>query len=174
MTAAKGMCKIAPLLERIAADETLLVLARELFASHAKEYQQLEKQLEEVDAKRTAWHRADECSRRLAKIPGVGPIGASFLMMKTPAPEIFASGRQYAAWLGLTPKDHLTAGKTRQGIITRASDEALRSTLVVDATSLLQYVRAGSGKSASPWLLDLLKRTLIEGLGDRCVEQRMR
>ena len=158
ITAAKGMCKIEPLLERIAADETLPELAREIFASHAREYQQLEKELEEVDAKLMAWHRADECSRRLAKIPGVGPIGASLLMMKTPAPELFASGRQFAAWLGLTPKDHSTAGKTRQGIITRAGDEALRSTLVVGATSLLQYVRAGTGKSASPWLLDLLKR----------------
>jgi transposase len=158
VTAAKGMCKIEPLLERIAADETVPVLARELFASHAKEYQQLEKELEEVDAKLTAWHRADECSRRLAKIPGVGPIGASLLMMKTPAPELFASGRQFAAWLGLTPKDHSTAGKTRQGVITRAGDEALRSTLVVGATALLKYVRAGSGKNASPWLLDMLKR----------------
>jgi len=158
VTAAKGMCKIEPLLERIAADETVPVLARELFASHAKEYQQLEKELEEVDAKLTAWHRADECSRRLAKIPGVGPIGASLLMMKTPAPELFASGRQFAAWLGLTPKDHSTAGKTRRGVITRAGDEALRSTLVVGATALLKYVRAGSGKNASPWLLDMLKR----------------
>lgn len=158
VTAAKGMCKIEPLLERIAADDTVPVLARELFASHAREYQQLEKELEEVDAKLTAWHRADECSLRLAKIPGVGPIGASLLMMKTPAPELFASGRQFAAWLGLTPKDHSTAGKTRQGIITRAGDEALRSTLVVGATSLLQQVSAGRGKSASPWLLDLLKR----------------
>ena len=158
ITAAKGMCKIEPLLERIAADETLPELAREIFASHAREYQQLEKELEEVDAKLMAWHRADECSRRLAKIPGVGPIGASLLMMKTPAPELFASGRQFAAWLGLTPKDHSTAGKTRQGIITRAGDEALRSTLVVGATALLKYVRAGSGTSASPWLLDMLKR----------------
>lgn len=158
VTAAKGMCKIEPLLERIAADENLPVLARELFASHAREYQQLEKEFEEVEAKLMEWHRADECSRRLAKIPGVGPIGASLLIMKTPAPELFASGRQFAAWLGLTPKDHSTAGKTRQGIITRAGDEALRSTLVVGATSLLQQVSAGRGKSASPWLLDLLKR----------------
>lgn len=158
VTAAKGMCKIEPLLERIAADETVPVLARELFAFHAREYQQLKNELEEVDAKLTAWHRADECSRRLAKIPGVGPIGASLLMMKTPAPNLFASGRQFAAWLSLTPKDHSTAGKARQGTITRAGDEALRSTLVIGATALLKYVRAGSGKNASPWLLDMLKR----------------
>jgi transposase len=158
LTAAKGMCKIAPLLDRIAANATIPALARELFAAHAGEYARLEKELREVEAKVLVWHRANEASRRLAQIPGVGPIGASLLMMKTPAPELFASGRQFAAWMGLTPKDHSTAGKARQGIITRAGDEALRSTLVAGATALLRYVRAGSGKNASPWLLGMLKR----------------
>lgn len=158
LAAAKGICKIGPLLDRIATDETVPALARALFASHAREYAQLEKELEDVDAKLMAWHRTNECSRRLAQIPGVGPIGASLLMMKTPAPKLFVSGRQFAAWLGLTPKDHSTAGKTRPGIITRAGDEALRSTLVLGATALLQHIRAGNGKNASPWLLGMLKR----------------
>jgi transposase len=109
-----------------------------------------------VDAKLMAWHKADECSRRLAKVPGVGPIGAALLMMKTPAPEMFRSGRQFAAWIGLTPKDHSTAGKVRLGVITRAGDEALRSVLVVGATAVIQHVRRGG--RGSPWLLDLLKR----------------
>jgi Transposase IS116/IS110/IS902 family len=61
-----------------------------------------------VDAKLMAWHRADECSRRLAKIPGVGPIGEVQPTMKTPDPKLFKSGRQFAAWIGLTPKDHST------------------------------------------------------------------
>jgi transposase len=56
------------------------------------------------------------------------------LRMKTPQPELFHSGRQFAAWIGLTPKDHSTAGKVRLGVITRAGDEALRSVLVVGAT----------------------------------------
>ncbi len=158
LTAAKGICKIEPLLERIAADETLPELARELFALHGAEYAQLQARLEEVDAKLMAWHRADECSRRLAQIPGVGPIGASLLMMKTPTPEGFRSSRHFAAWIGLTPKDHSTAGKVRLGVITRAGDEALRSTLVVGATALLRRVRDGRGRNSSPWLLDLLKR----------------
>ena len=78
--------------------------------------------------------------------------------MKTPAPELFRSGRQLAAWIGLTPKDHSTGGRLRPGVITRAGDEALRSTLVVGATALLQQVRNGRGRTGSPWLLDLLKR----------------
>jgi transposase len=85
-------------------------LARELFAVQAQEYAQLQAQIDQVDARLIAWHRADECSRRLAKIPGVGPIGAVLLTMKTPEPEQFRSGRQFAAWIGLTSKDHSTGG----------------------------------------------------------------
>ena len=156
LTAAKGKAHLDPLLERIRADESVPALARELFAAQAKEYAQLRAQIDAVDAKLMAWHRADECSRRLAKIPGVGPIGAVLLKMKTPAPELFRSGRQFAAWIGLTPKNHSTAGKLRLGTITRAGDEGLRSVLVVGATAVIQHVRRG-GRS-SPWLTELLKR----------------
>ncbi len=156
LTAAKGKAHLDPLLERIRADESVPALARELFAAQAKEYAQLRAQIDEVDAKLMAWHRADECSRRLAKIPGVGPIGAVLLKTNTPAPELFRSGRQFAAWIGLTPKDHSTAGKLRLGTITRAGDEGLRSVLVVGATAVIQHVRRG-GRS-SPWLTELLKR----------------
>src|ERR1700748_3625169 len=88
--------------------------------------------------------------------PGVGPIGAVLLTMKTPDPALFRSGRQFAAWIGLTPKDHSTAGKTRLGVITRAGDEGLRSVLVVGATAVIKQAQR-SGK-ASPWLAALLKR----------------
>jgi len=144
-------------LERTRADETLPALARELFEIHAKEYARLQVQLEEVEAKLMAWHRDDECSRRLARIPGVGPIGASMLVMKTPTPEAFRSARHFAAWPGLTPKDPLTAGKVRLGVITRAGDEALRSVLVVGATAVIRHVQRGRG-AASPGLVELLKR----------------
>ncbi len=103
-------------------------------------------------------HRNDDCSQRLAKIPGVGPIGASMLMMKTPDPHMFKSGRDFAAWIGLTPGNHSTAGKVRLGVITRTGDELLRSTLVVRATAIVQHARRSGGRNASPWLLGLLER----------------
>ena len=156
LTAAKGKAHLEPLLERIQADESLPIMARELFAIQAEGYRRLEAQIDEVDAKLAAWQKADECSQRLVKIPGVGPIGAALLKMKTPAPELFKSGRQYAAWIGLTPKDHSTAGKARPGGITRAGDETLRSVLVVGATATVQQAQR-HGK-ASPWLAALLKR----------------
>jgi transposase len=156
ITASKGLIRIEELLERVGSDETLPALARELFALHGKEYSQLNAQLEKIEGKLMAWHRADACSQRLAQIPGIGPIGASMLVMKTPVPETFRSARHFAAWLGLTPKDHSTAGKSRLGGITRAGDEALRSVMVVGSTSVLRRVRQrGTG---SPWLIDLLKR----------------
>ena len=156
LTAAKGRSHLEPLLERIQADASLPALARALFADQAKEYARLHRQIDAVDAKLMAWHRADACSRRLAKIPGVGPIGAVLLTMKTPEPGLFGSGRQFAAWIGLTPKDHSTAGKVSLGAITRAGDEGLRSVLVVGATAVIQHVRRGG--MSSPWLTELLKR----------------
>ena len=88
----------------------------------------------------------------------VGSIGAVLLRIKTAQPEMFQSGRQFAAWIGLTPKDHSTAGKTRLGVITRAGDETLRSLLVVGATAVIWQVRRGKGRSVSPWLRALLQR----------------
>ena len=155
--AAKGLDKIEPLLAEIAADEALPVLARELFAMHGKEYAQLQAELKSIEARLMAWHRANPDSRRLAQIPGIGPICATALVMKAPDARLFPSGRHFAAWIGLTPKDHSTAGKTRLGKITRAGDERLRSVLVAGATAVIQQARRGRG-CASPWLLALLAR----------------
>jgi len=158
-SAAKGMAHLIPLLERIREDEGVPPLARGLFASQAKEYAQLQARIAEVDAQLVAWHKADAQSQRLADIPGIGPIGASLLTMKTPAPEGFRSGRQFAAWIGLTPKDHSTAGRQRLGGITRAGDEALRCVLVAGATAIIQQVRTGKRRTGlAPWLVELLKR----------------
>ena len=157
LTAAKGLDKIEPLLAEIAADKTVPVLARELFAMHGMEYAQLRAELKKIEARLLAWHRANADSRRLVQIPAIGPIGATMLVMKTPDPRAFPSGRHFAAWLGLTPKDHSTAGKTRLGKITRAGDERVRSVLVAGATAAIQQARRGRGRP-SPWLLTLLAR----------------
>ena len=157
VTAAKGLDKIEPLLAQIAQDESVPALARGLFAMQGRDYAQLQVALKAIEGKLRAWHRTNADSRRLAGIPGVGLIGATALVMKTPDPRAFPSGRHFAAWLGLTPKDHSTAGKTRLGKITRAGDEMLRSVLVAGATAVIQQARQGRGR-ASPWLLALLKR----------------
>jgi transposase len=157
VTAAKGLDKIEPLLSRIVQDDRLPALARELFAIQGRDYARLQVELKAIEVRLMAWHRANADSRRLAQIPSIGPIGATLLVMKTPDPRAFDSGRHFAAWLGLTPKDHSTAGKTRLGKITRAGDERLRSVLVAGATAVIQQVRRGRGRP-SPWLIALLKR----------------
>lgn len=157
LTAAKGLDKIEPLLARLAAAVDLPKLAKELFAAHAKEYAQLKLEIQKIEAKLMAWHKHNELSRRLVEVPAIGPIGAALVVMKVPDPHAFRSGRDFSAWIGLTPKDHSTAGKTRLGVITRAGDETLRSTLILGATAVIQQVRRGRGHP-SPWLIDLLKR----------------
>ena len=157
LVAAKGVDKIEPLLEQIAQDEGLPDMARQLFAGLGHEYEALQARLKAIETLMLAWHRRSEASRRLAEIPSVGPIGASLMVMKTPDPAAFKSGRAFAAWLGLTPKDHSTAGRTRLGSITKAGDERLRSVLVSGAMALLQQARRGK-KRPWPWLEPLLAK----------------
>ena len=156
LAAAKGLDKIEPLLARIAREASVPALARGLFAGLCREYEQLQARLRQIDAELMAWHRSNPLSRDLVQIPSVGPIGASLLVMKTPDPLLFKSGRQFAAWMGLTPKDHSTAGKLRLGVITRAGDEALRSVLVVGATAVIRQAKLG--RLAWPWLMRLIAR----------------
>jgi transposase len=157
LTAAKGLSKIEPLLARIAEDTALPELARELFADYGQEYAGLQVRIAKIEAQLMAWHKGNELSRRMVEIPSIGPIGASLLAMKVTDPQAFHSGRDFAAWLGLTPQDHSTAGKMRLGVITRAGDENLRSILVAGATAVIQQVQRGRGHAA-PWLVELVKR----------------
>jgi transposase len=152
---AKGVGRIAELLERIAASAGVPELARGIFARLAEQIEALDQQLTELDRQLRAWHRKNERSRRLATIPGIGPIVATTLAMKVPDPSVFRSARDFAAWIGLTPRDHSTAGRQRLGGITRAGDKALRHLLVSGAMAVIQRAKPGR---ASPWLLGLLAR----------------
>jgi transposase len=109
-----------------------------------------------VDAELAALHKANPVSRLLSEIPGVGPLAAITLALRV-EPGNFASGRHFAAWLGLTPKEHSTGGKQRMGKISKAGNERLRQLLFVGAMSVIRFAKPGS-KSASAWLLQLLQR----------------
>lgn len=157
LIAAKGLEKIGPLLEQIAQDESLPQPARDMFAVYGGELVLLRSQLQAVERQLMAWARSHELVRRLVKVPTVGPVGACLFTIKVTDAKAFRSGRAFAAWLGMTPKDHSTAGKRRLGGITRAGDEALRSQLVVGATALIRQFRAGRSKPM-PWLEKLIAR----------------
>ncbi len=97
LVAPTGTAQIGPLLARIAADVTLPALVRDAFAGLATDYERVQTRIAEADAKLRAWHRQSEASQRLAKVPGIGPVIASLLVMKTPDPGAFRSGRDVAA-----------------------------------------------------------------------------
>ena len=110
-----------------------------------------------------AHHKADPRSQLLATIPGVGPVTAVTIALKVPDAAVFRSGRHFAAWLGITPREHSTAGRQRRGKISREGDEGLRRLLVLGATAVIQQVerRRQANKTSgndSPWLLQLLAR----------------
>jgi transposase len=151
LVAAQGLARIEPLLARVAGDATVPVLAKELLETLGEEYRAVCARYAAIDKKLLAHHHKDETAQRLAAMPGVGPVVASLLGVKVTDAAAFGSGRDCAAWLGLTPKNHSTAGKNRLGVITRAGDEMLRQALVVGATAHIQQVRRGRAKG-SPWL----------------------
>lgn len=140
-----------------AADQRVPDLARETLMSLAAHYAELKQQILAFEKKIVQWHRSNEMSRRLATIPGVGPITASALVATIADPGHFASARQFAAWVGLVPRQHSTGGKERLGAISKRGNPYLRRLLVIGAQSVLRWGVARLAK-ASPWLQGLLAR----------------
>jgi transposase len=121
-----------------------------------KHLDHLDRRLAVLDAKLTDAHANTLISQMLAKIPGVGP-GIAITMALGIEAQNLASGRHFAAWLGLTPKEHSTGGKQRMGRISKAGNARLRTLLVVGATAVIRFAKPGS-RSASAGLLKLLDR----------------
>jgi transposase len=155
VVAAKGVAHIAPLLQKVAETE-MPQAAKDTLAQLGRVVGQLDAQLAEIDRRLAERHKANPVSRRLAAVPGVGPLTALTMAVRVDVGQ-FESARHFAAWLGLTPKEHSTGGRQRLGGISRAGDERLRQLLVVGAMAVIRHARPGS-KTASPWLLALLER----------------
>ena len=117
----------------------------------------LTRQIQALERKLLAWHRQNEVSRRLETIPGVGILTATALAASVPDPSVFRSGRQFAAFLGLVPRQNSSGGKARLGRISKMGDGYLRRLLVVGATSVIR--RADTNPSATgDWVRSLLTR----------------
>ena len=153
--AAKGIARVEPLLKKIA-ETDMPQAAQQTLGQLGRCIALLDAQLAEVDQRLTTRHKADAVSRRLAAIPGVGPLTALTVVAKVDAGQ-FESARHFAAWLGLTPRERSTGGRQCLGGISRAGNERLRQLLVVGAMAVIRHAKPGS-KTASPWLLDLLER----------------
>lgn len=104
-------------------------------------------------------HRADETSQKLAEVPGIGPLIAMVLSASIAQPNYFASSREFAAYLGLVPKQHSTGGKARLGSISKMGNRDLRRLLVVGARAALARMKSGKTKSAlADWARRLLEK----------------
>jgi transposase len=154
--AAKGMSRIASLLEAIEAETTIPLEAREMLALLGEEIEHLNTRIKEIETKLTVMHKANAISQLLATIPGIGPIIALTLATEVD-PSAFESGRHLAAWIGLTPKEHSTGGKQRMGGISRAGHERLRQLLVTGATAVIKLATRPGSKLATEWLSKLLQ-----------------
>ncbi len=156
IVAAKGTSQLPALLEVVAAGEAVPDAAKEMLAFLGGQVAQLDERILELERRMKQQHKANPVSQLLAEVPGIGPIGALSLAL-TIDPGRFQSGRHFAAWLGLTPKEHSTGGRQRLGGISRAGNERLRQLLVLGAMAVIRYAKPGS-KTASAWLLALLER----------------
>src|SRR5579859_2204142 len=114
-------------------------------------------QLREIERDLLAWQRKSDVALRLLTIPGIGPIGATALAASVTDPRQFRSGRQFAAWLGLTPLQSSSGGKERLGRITKMGDKYLRKLLVVGMTSLVRRAKC-KPQTVDPRLVALLAR----------------
>ncbi|MEQ8736089.1 MAG: IS110 family transposase [Rhodospirillaceae bacterium] len=157
--AAQGPRKVMDMIARIRSDEdpgvpvtacaALLALAAQL-ESLANEIRMLEHRL-------MVWHREDTASQRLETIPGVGITTATALSASVPDPSVFKSDRQFAAFLGLVPRQNSSGGKDKLGRISKMGDGYLRKLLVVGATSVIRRVRTNDTATGA-WVRSLLER----------------
>jgi len=139
--------------------EKLPAYARSALHTIGAQLRSLASEVDRLEALILTWHRADDTSRRLATIPGIGPITASAIAAAVPDASLFRSGRQFAARLGPTPRPHSSGGKERLGGMSKQGD-GYRKLLVVGATAVMRM--AHKDASRQPWLARLLKRKPVE------------
>ena len=138
-------------------DARLPTVARTCLESLARQFLSLHEEIYAAEKHIHAWHRRSEVSRRLETIPGIGPIIASALAASITDPEVFKSGRELAAWIGLVPRQNSTGGKQRLGKISKQGDRYLRWLLVAGAMSVVRHAKR-RGTTNLPWLADIIAR----------------
>ena len=117
----------------------------------------LDTQIEELDAEIARRAKTDPVARRLMTVPGIGPIAATAIAALVPAPEGFGSGRDFAAWLGLTPLQRSTGGKQRLGAISKRGERTIRRLLILGASAVVRWA-SQRGAAEGSWLAGMLAR----------------
>ena len=143
--------RLPQLMEQPELPDSFRVLLQRLYA-HLKE---LDKQVDELEVTIAHWHRESELSRKLAEVPGIGPITATALVASVGDAKNFKNGRQLAAWLGLVPRQHSSGGKSVLLGISKRGDTYLRTLLIHGARAVIRHAQ---NKPAIGWLGRLLDR----------------
>jgi transposase len=154
---AKGIHNVDRLL---AAAEQAPEAARPALDLLADQLHDLRERVETVSKRIEAAQKSDPLARRLATIPGLGPIASSAFAVTTPDVAAFRSARDYSAWLGLTPKPHSSGGKERLGRISKAGNRYLRRLLYLGA--MAQIAARRGGRPGDDWLWGMLQRKPVK------------
>jgi transposase len=158
IVAAQGITGLKELLKIIAHEQEarLPVEAHASLIVLAAQLQAVQTTIGSIEKRIMAQHRASDKSQRLETIPGIGIVGASAIAATVTDPKAFRSGRDFAAWIGLVPRQDSTGGKQKLGPISKQGDRYLRRILIVGAHSVLR--RAKLDPQKYPWLTQLLAR----------------
>jgi transposase len=153
---ARGFKELLELIESNADGFARLPQAlRLVLAELARQWKSCEAAVRRMDVEIAAGIKTSGRAKRLMQVPAIGPIGASAIDCLLPDPQVFRRGRDFAAWLGLTPREDSTGKTVKRGPITKKGDGYLRRILVLGATAHLARVRRGQVKGASPWVLKM-------------------
>jgi transposase len=158
VTLAKGIQHALKFVRQLLGGDALDVpdLAVKVVTTLAEQMRQLQIRIGELEKELKRWFRADQVAQGLATIPGIGFITASALSSTVTDPNQFTSARQFAAWLGLTPRANSSGGKERQGRISKMGDQHILRLLVSGMTSQLRWARRHP--DAHPWVASLMAR----------------
>lgn len=157
LVAARGIGRVDELLALAQADASLPQLARTIVTNLARHLEGLDQSIEAIEDEIAAAHRQNPTSRLLDEVPGIGTLIASVITASVPDPGVFKSARDFAAWLGLTPRQQTTGGKVKLGAITKQGNRYIRKMLVVGATSVLRVAAKRNGALAG-WINALRAR----------------
>jgi transposase len=156
LVAPKGPASLK-VLENALADETRVLPVREMGAIYLDQIARLTEVIEQLAGELEAASKTDDQLRRLCTIPGIGPVTAGAVAAFAPDLDTFDSGRNFAAWLGLVPRQRSTGGKTRLGSVSKMGQTDIRRLLIVGAMSVIRWV-VRKGGSANRWLATLVMR----------------
>ena len=157
LVGAQGLHKVAALIMivRDGTDARIPEAARQVLTVIAGQIDEVEARIAVLEAQVLAWHKSNPVSQRLATIPGIGPIIATAIAASVPDPSVFRTGREFAAWLGLVPRQNSSGGKARLGGISKRGDSYLRRLLVNGAHAVLFWSKTAK---TDPWLTSLRAR----------------